>query len=81
MKVNTTKCHICGEKYLKHALKQHHSQMAGKEAQYLMADLFYKDESQRVKITKSEIMKRCPHWKYILANPIIQTNPVARKHL
>lgn len=79
MKPNTVKCHICGEKYLKHALKQHHSQMAGKEAQYLMADLFYQNMNKMVKITKTDIMRHCPHWKYILANPIIQTNPVARK--
>ena len=76
--MKTETCVVCGEKYLAHAMKQHHSQMAGKEAQYLMADIFYFGEEVET-ITRAKVLAKCPHWKYIFEHPEIQHRPVSKR--
>lgn len=78
-------CPVCGEVYRKDAINHHFSQMAGKEAQYKMADIFYNGRTNLLgrflSASRSEVMKACPHWQYILNNPRVykSTKPVAKK--
>lgn len=77
-------CPVCKVPYLRHALNQHLSQIAGKEAQYIMAHLVYEAEEKRRKlitIYKSNVLKKCPHWQYLLDNPktMPDTRPVMQK--
>ena len=75
-------CPVCDVVYLKHSLVQHWSQMAGKEAQYKMADLVYasKENNGQIKTGLYEVLEDCPHWKFLLAiKKAPNSRPVAKK--
>lgn len=77
-------CPVCKMPYLEHALNQHLSQMAGKEAQYAMADTVYtmiEDELIGLEVLLEDVLNDCPHWKYLLDHPktMPDSRPVVQK--
>lgn len=78
-------CPVCNGVYLRYSLVQHWSQMAGKEAQYAMAELYY-NQKPTTKLIQGKVCininqfvaEKCPHWKFLL-DLGHNAKPVARK--
>lgn len=86
---NLVECPVCKMPYLEHGLNNHLSQMAGKEAQYAMANLYYNrpryfglQQPKILTIAPDLIVKEeCPHWQYLIENPKVMQDltPVKQK--